>query len=336
MRRLINTTQPLLVLIVALAWLFTAAGADAQTLSVTVTNGAMGLGKIGSDSAGATTFTIDPSSGIVSITGGGSRVPSTSVTTPTVTVGCSGSTTCSNQAIYVSVGGQLGSGAATRMTAPTNMTASMETASLVAGTMVVGNPTTFRISPIANGLTKTFKIGGNFNVGSDAAGTSGSRAISYTVTVAKNAALSSGAVTASGNTPSMTINKELSMTNPTPLSFGRFVRPPITNGSVTVTSGGGRGVAGGVVILPSTFSRAQYNVTGEAGQQIAVTVPATFTMASGANTLTVTTNNTAVGITALSSPGGAYTFHVGGGFTLTPTTPSGLYTGTFNVAVAYN
>jgi hypothetical protein len=335
MRRLINTIQPLLVLVAALAWFFTAAGADAQTLSVTVTNGTMGLGKIGSDSAGATTFTINPSSGVVSVTGGGSRIPSTSVTTPTVTVGCSGSTTCSSQAIYVSVQGSLGSGAATRMTAPTKMTASMETATLV-GTMVVGNPTTFRINPIANGLTKTFKIGGAFNVGSDAAGTSGSRAISYTVTVAKNAAFSSGVVTASGSTPSMTINKELSMTNPVALSFGRFVRPPTTNGTVTITSAGGRGVAGGVVLLPSTFSRAQYNLTGEAGQQIAVTVPGTFTMASGANTLTVTTNNTAVGITALSSPGGAYAFYVGGGFTLTPTTPSGLYTGTFNVSVAYN
>jgi hypothetical protein len=342
MRRPIDITQPLLVLIAALAWFLAAASAGAQTLTVTVTNGAMGLGVIGSDASGSTIFTIDPSSGVVSTSGGATRatrIPSSNVTTPTVTVGCTGSSTCSNQAIYVSMQASLGAGSATRMQAPTTMTASMQTATLVANTMVVGNPTTFRISPIPKDQTKTFKIGANFVIGSDAAGTSGTRAINYSVTVAKNAAFSSGVVTASGSTPSMNIYKQLSMANPVPLAFGRIVRPPLnpgTDGTVIITSGGGRGVTGGAIILPSAFSRAQYDVTGEAGKAISVTVPSTFTMANGANTLTVTTNNTAVGILALSSPAGAYTFYVGGSFPLSATKPGGLYTGTFNVGVNYN
>ena len=102
---------------------------------------------------------------------------------------------------------------------------------------------------------------------------------------------------------------------------------------VTVT---GTGIAKLNGITPTA---AQFGVTGEGGQAVTVSVPATITMAGSGPNITVTTSATGSGVQTLSGALGAagtLTVRVGGSFPLTSTTASGSYSGTFTVTVAYN
>ena len=73
--------------------------------------------------------------------------------------------------------------------------------------------------------------------------------------------------------------------------------------------------------------------------KIAVAVPSTFAMTSGANSLTVTTAPSVSGVQTLSGALGAQgslAFTVGGSMPVASNTASGAYAGSFVVTVAYN
>ncbi len=81
----------------------------------------------------------------------------------------------------------------------------------------------------------------------------------------------------------------------------RHRRPPGTgSGTAVVSAAGVRSVTGGVVGLASgdTPQASQFTVAGEGGQSISVTIPATFSMANGTDTLVVTTSNNLTGSAA--------------------------------------
>ena len=113
---------------------------------------------------------------------------------------------------------------------------------------------------------------------------------------------------------------------------------------MAVSAAGARTVAGGVVGLASgdTPQAAQFTVDGEGGQSVSVTIPATFTMANGTDTLTVTTTNNLSGSAAAQTlsnslgSAGSLAFRVGGSVPVASTSPSGVYTGSFTVSAAYN
>jgi spore coat protein U-like protein len=68
-------------------------------------------------------------------------------------------------------------------------------------------------------------------------------------------------------------------------------------------------------------------------------VPSSITLTSGANSLTVTTSASASGAQVLSGAigaAGAFTLKLGGSLPVTSATPSGTYSGTVSVTVAYN
>lgn len=145
-------------------------------------------------------------------------------------------------------------------------------------------------------------------------------------------------------TGSITVIRPLTVTKNADLKLGTVVRPASGSGTVVVSAAGVRSVTGGVVGLSSgdTPQAAQFTVDGEGGQSVSVTVPATFTMANGSDTLTVTTNNNLSGSAAAQTlsnatgAAGSLSFKVGGTVPVASTAPTGVYTGTFTVSAAYN
>lgn len=143
---------------------------------------------------------------------------------------------------------------------------------------------------------------------------------------------------------SITVIRPLTLTKNADLKFGTVVRPATGAGTVTVSAAGSRSVAGGVVGLNSgdTPQAAQFTVDGEGGQSVSVTIPATFSMANGTDTLTVTTSNNLSGSAASQTlsnalgSAGSLSFKVGGSVPVASTTATGVYTGTFTVSAAYN
>jgi hypothetical protein len=162
-----------------------------------------------------------------------------------------------------------------------------------------------------------------------------------TVAIAAPAMAQSASTTGSG---SITVIRPLTITKNADLHFGTVVRPATGSGSVTVSAAGARSVAGGVVGLSSgdTPQAAQFTVDGEGGQSISVTIPGTFSIANGSDTLTVTTSNNLSGSAAAQTlsnalgSAGSLVFKVGGSVPVLSTSPTGVYTGTFTVSAAYN
>ncbi len=159
--------------------------------------------------------------------------------------------------------------------------------------------------------------------------------------VAAPALAQSSSTTGAG---SITVIRPLTITKTADLKFGTVVRPATGSGTVAVSAAGARAVSGGVVGLNSgdTPAAAAFSVAGEGGQAVSVTIPASFSMANGTDTLTVTTSASLTGSAssqvlsnALGSAG-SLAFTVGGSVPVASTTPTGAYSGTFTVSAAYN
>ncbi len=133
----------------------------------------------------------------------------------------------------------------------------------------------------------------------------------------------------------------ISLTKNSDLAFGSVVRTASGTNTVTIdASTGARSIsgAGTGVLVTSTTSRAAYTVGGEGGQTFSITVPASFNMTSGANTIAVTlvASATTGTISGTIGSAGTATFGVGGNFALPNTQASGNYSGSFTATVAYN
>ena len=151
-------------------------------------------------------------------------------------------------------------------------------------------------------------------------------------------AQSSASTTTTGTT---TIIQPVTIAQNSALVFGTIIRP--ASGTSTVSIGTGAdtvSTTGGAVVLRGTTSRARYTVSGEGGETVSVTVPATFALTkSGAPDLTVTLDRNPTGNLTLSNALGATgtaNLAIGGSFPISSTTPTGDYQGTFTVSAAYN
>ena len=151
-------------------------------------------------------------------------------------------------------------------------------------------------------------------------------------------AQASATATAAG---SATIVQAIAVTKTTDLGFGTIVKPTTATSTIAVTSTGGtRSITGGNAVAANAngVSSAAFNVTGEGASVFTISVPSTFNMTSGTNTLVVTTTQSATSATLSGTIGtnGSQTFGVGGSFPLATSAVSGAYTGNFVVTVAYN
>jgi len=160
--------------------------------------------------------------------------------------------------------------------------------------------------------------------------------------LAGSAAPAFGQTTSSVTTPgTTTIIQPVTIAQDSPLAFGTIIRP--TSGTSTISIGTGADTvtaSGSGVALRGPTSRARYTVTGEGGQTVSVTMPASFDLTrTGATALPVTlTRNPAGNLTLSNALGAAGTasLAIGGSFVIDSTTATGDYTGSFTVSVAYN
>ena len=302
-----------------------------------ITASSPNLGKVVSDATGDTAFRVAASGGAISVNSGGGKRVSTGTAITTVTVACTGGGCNGNANIQVTNVGTP----TLRARALTNFTVAMGTATLVSGPTGT-NPVSFTIGGIGNGGTKTFTVGGDFPIaGNDSGLATGSATSRFLVSIvpATGGTTNTGTGTA---TASVSRPISLSFLPAGGLAFGTAIRPSAGSGTVTIDGTTGvRTVTGtGAIGTPSPApARVVYTATGEGGQTISITVPATFPMTSGANSLTVTTTATATGSQTLSNAlgsAGTFAFGVGGSFPFSTTTARGNYSGTFIVTVAYN
>ncbi len=127
----------------------------------------------------------------------------------------------------------------------------------------------------------------------------------------------------------------IQLTKTADLSFGDLV-PGATAGTVRVATGGARTRTGGVTLAAGTVSQATLTVQGQRNKSYTITVPPSVTVTSGANSMTVGSI-----ITAPTSPNtlpnsGTRALRVGATLNVLPNQPSGTYSSTFDVTVAYD
>lgn len=158
-------------------------------------------------------------------------------------------------------------------------------------------------------------------------------ALSSLATVAH--AQASDTATATG---SVSIIQPIAASKVADLAFGTIVKPASGTATVAVDAAGAR-TLNGTVAVGGGATAAAFNVVGEGGSAFSVSVPQSFSMTSGANSLVVSTvDNSGGGGTLSGTIGAASTasFGVGGNFTLNSATTSGAYTGTFAITASYN
>ncbi|MCR5875190.1 DUF4402 domain-containing protein [Phenylobacterium sp. J426] len=173
------------------------------------------------------------------------------------------------------------------------------------------------------------------------------RLVPFTAAVALSLAAAPALAQTSSSTSvtgTMNVTQPLQLSKTTDLTFGTIMRPSSGSGNVIIdattgvrtVTGNATGVTGGANATPT---RAAFTVTGEGNMNITVTVPGSMTMTRGGlDPITVSLNST-MGGGQLSGPSGSTgtaSFGVGGQLSLSSSTPTGAYSGTFNVTVAYN
>ena len=140
---------------------------------------------------------------------------------------------------------------------------------------------------------------------------------------------------------STTIIQPLTITKDADLSFGRIVKPSTGTGTVTMADSADTVTAGsGAVALSGiATSRAKFTIDGEGAQGITITVPASFDLDNGTDTITVTLDPDRPASDTLDGTvgtDGTRALNIGGSFSLPDSISTGEYTGDFTVSVAYN
>jgi Mat/Ecp fimbriae major subunit len=148
------------------------------------------------------------------------------------------------------------------------------------------------------------------------------------------AALGLGATSAQAATASATarakILRQVTLTNTSDLQFGTIVTGTAAS-TVTVDSAGARTCGAGLVCSGATTA-AGFDIAGTSGQVVTISVPATVSLTSGANSMTATLAASAATATLVAN---AASFSVGGDLAVGANQADGDYTGTFTATANY-
>jgi hypothetical protein len=304
------------------------------TYTVQVTTNA-DLGVITSGMTGDSDFRIDPTAGTVTEVSGMATRSGSGGTRAMVTISCRatapGDCTRNVNVAIAPAGAPIGRGRAL-----TRMTYTLGTAQQAGPPGTPGSPN-FTIGPIGANSSKTFYVGADFAIAGDNSGLPTGVAEADFVVYGSEFPLP----TTGGTTGRFvaTVIRSIAISKLSDLVFGTVSPPPMGMGSMTVdATTGARTTIGAFGFGAPGPSRAAFNVTGEGGQAFSVTVPATFQM-TGPQTMTVTTSSSVTGsplLTGALGSQGSFVFGVGGTAPINSTTPTGSYSGSFTVTVAYN
>ncbi len=120
------------------------------------------------------------------------------------------------------------------------------------------------------------------------------------------------------------------------LNFGDVVAGG-SAGTVVVTTAGVRSATGGATLANGTsVAAAAFTVSGQGSSTYSITLPASASVISGANTMTVNTFTSSPNGTGVLTAGGTQPLTVGATLNVGASQATGTYTGTFPVTVAYN
>ena len=161
------------------------------------------------------------------------------------------------------------------------------------------------------------------------------RTIASAAAVAGMVAGAALSVQAAGGTGNVTasIIAPIAITKSTDLAFGSVVSSGSAD-TVVVSPAGAR-TCGGTLTCTNTVTAGAFNVTGGTGETYSITLPASATVTSAANTMTITAfTSTPSGTGALT--GGAETLRIGARLQVGAGQALGSYSGTYAVTVEYN
>jgi hypothetical protein len=313
-----------------------AAGAATYTINI---NTSLDLGQVAAGATGDTVFRVDPATGGVTVQSGSGRRISPGGVRSLVTVTCRPDRgvdpVCQNNNVQIRIG-TIG-GVTGRARALSAFTVAMGTATIV-GPPAGTNPLAFQIGPVGDNTPKTFYVGADFPMAGDDSGLpSGAGENMFYANIVNPNGIVLGGDTDKGL---LTAFRALAVAKTADLSFGRIQRP--TTGASTVDLDavtGVRTVGGtGLGYATPTPVRAAFTISGEGGQQVSLSIPSVLSL-TGPGAISVDITDTAPAAPVLTGglgQAGSYAFSVGGSFTLSPTTPTGAYSGVLTVTVDYN
>lgn len=117
------------------------------------------------------------------------------------------------------------------------------------------------------------------------------------------------------------------------LDFGSIAESG-AGGTVTLTPGAVTPVCSSGLVCSGTVETPNFDIDGENGATVNISHPATMSLASGANTMSVALSSSAASVVLDGS--GIGTFNMGGVLTVGSNQAVGTYTGTMTVTVVYN
>jgi hypothetical protein len=157
----------------------------------------------------------------------------------------------------------------------------------------------------------------------------------FAVVLSGSAGAQSNTATSSCNATA-TIVTGISIAKTSDLNFGSVV-PGGSAGTVAITPAGARTAAGGTSLGSATGSSAgAFQVSGLGGATYSITLPASTTITSGGNNMTVNTFTSTPNATGTLNGGGNQSLAIGATLQVGANQPTGTYTGSFNVTVTYN
>lgn len=137
-------------------------------------------------------------------------------------------------------------------------------------------------------------------------------------------------------TASATIISPIAISKTADLSFGN-IAPGASGGNATVSNAGVRSLSGTLTGPSTGITAAGFTVTGLSGASFTITLPASVTLTSGANSMTLDTWDNALGAGPnYTLTGGSISFGLGGVLHVAAAQVAGSYSGSFNVTVGYN
>ena len=320
----------------AVALAFAALPAAAQTFTASVDSDP-NLGNVVAAATGTTTFRFSPTGSITTLGGSAVRASGGGVR-GAVEVNCSGSgNTCNGAQSRVRIG-SIGSptGKASALSNFTVAIGSGGSISNVTGT----DPVDFTLTHNNKSKGPIVNFGADVSIaGNDGAGSVGLATSGYYVYVAPSPNVPttgvSGVLTA-------VVSRPISLTGTPTLNFGTVIKPRAGNGSVSLSAAtntrtiSGNGAGG---LNTPTPARASYTVTGEGGQAVSVSVPASFTMNSSTGAsiaVTLISHGLPTSLSAAPGSEGSASFYVGGTFGISAGMETGDYSGVYTVTAQYN
>ncbi len=308
----------------------------AQSFSVnSITASTPSFGVVGAAASGDTVFRITPAGTVSVVSGNGGNANAGTKSAATITIRCSGASTCSSGTALVKIW---------PTTTVSGRASTISNLTVASGTGTVGTVTTnsdgsieFPFTGFSGTSNRTFTLGLDLTILGDGDSTSTSAAARWRVGVAKSPTVPTGY---SQQTNAIaTVRKAIKITKTSDLAFGAIRAPDSGNSVVTInaTSGARTLTSGTAVLLGGiTTGRAQYSISGQASTSISISVPASLTLSrAGGGSLTSTLTATASGTKTLSAAG-TFSLGVGGALTVPSGTAGGNYSGTFAVTVDYN